>query len=83
MLASLKKFAEHWLRILIVAVVLFPALIIGSHYVKKLLHGLKVDPLDQEVFHFVSLYLTVLDAVLILGTATIGVFKLLEAEVDE
>jgi hypothetical protein len=82
-MVSLRKYFEHWLLIFIVALVLLPALMIGSHYIKILLHRVNVDPLEQEVFNFVSLYLTVLDVVLILATATIGVYRLLNAEVEE
>jgi hypothetical protein len=82
-MASLRKYVEHWLLIFIVALILLPALMIGSHYIKILLHRVHVDIVEQEVFNFVSLYLTVLDVVLILSTATIGVYRLLNAEVEE
>jgi uncharacterized membrane protein YhaH (DUF805 family) len=82
-MASLRKYVEHWLLIFIVALILLPALMIGSHYIKILLHKVNVDPVEPEVFNFVSLYLTVLDVVLILATATIGVYRLLDAEVEE
>jgi len=79
---SLRKYFEHWLLIFIIALIMLPALMIGSHYAKMLLHMANVDPAEQEVFSFVSLYLTVLDAVLILATATIGVYRLIDAEVN-
>jgi len=82
-MASLRKYVEHWLLIFTIALILLPALMIGSHYIKTLLHRVNVDPAEQEVFNFVSLYLTVLDVVLILATATIGVYRLLDAEVEE
>jgi DMSO reductase anchor subunit len=82
-MASLRKYVEHWLLIFIIALILLPVLMIGSHYIKILLQRVNVDPVEQEVFNFVSLYLTVLDVVLILATATIGVYRLLDAEVEE
>lgn len=82
-MASLRKYVEHWLLIFIIALILLPALMIGSHYIKILLQRVNVDPVEQEVFNFVSLYLTVLDVVLILATATIGVYRLLDTEVEE
>jgi DMSO reductase anchor subunit len=82
-MASLRKYVEHWLLIFIIALIFLPALMIGSHYIKILLHRVNVDPVEQQVFYFVSLYLTVLDVVLILATATIGVYRLLDAEVEE
>jgi uncharacterized membrane protein YhaH (DUF805 family) len=82
-MASLRKYVEHWLLIFIIALIMLPALMIGSHCIKVLLHRVNVDPIEQEVFSFVSLYLTVLDVVLILATATIGVYRLLDAEVEE
>lgn len=81
-MASLRKYVEHWLLIFIVALILLPALMVGSHCIKILLHRVNVDPVEQEVFKFVSLYLTVLDVVLILATATIGVYRLLDAELE-
>jgi hypothetical protein len=81
-LASLKRFAAHWVIIFFVSLILLPALMIGAHYVKKLLLWIDVDPVEREVFNFVSLYLTVADVVLIFGTAGIGVYKLLESEVE-
>lgn len=81
-MASLRKYVDHWLLIFIVALVLLPALMVGSHCIKILLHRANVDPIEQEVFKFVSLYLTVLDVVLILATATIGVYRLLDAELE-
>jgi hypothetical protein len=53
-----------------------------SALLKKLLLWIDVDPVEREVFNFVSLYLTVADVVLIFGTAGIGVYKLLESEVE-
>jgi hypothetical protein len=82
-LTSLKKYFNHWWLIFVIALVFLPAHIIASHGIKLLLQSLKVDPLDREIFDFVSLYLTVVDVILILSTATIGALRLLEAEVEE
>ena len=82
-MASLRKYFEHTGIIFVIAFVVLPALIVAAHFVKIFLKYLQVDALEREIFDFVSLALTLVDAVLILSTAVIGVYRLLETEVDE
>jgi hypothetical protein len=78
----LSKIFRHWIAIFVISVVLLPVSAIALHYAKKFMEDLGVDPAVLELFRLVTIYIALLDAIIIMGTGTIGVLKLLKEEAE-
>jgi len=79
----MKNIFEHWGKTLAFAATAMPIGAVALHYVEVLMHWIGLPSDVLAAFHFFYYQLIVFDGIVMLGSAAIGAFRLLDKQWED